>query len=137
MGCCGDSTPTPLTPENEPLPGDVLAQALWQGNARRLGLTTSRLYPRTSFPNILYVSPQDIAAAPHHWKAITEPLQASSGVILQPQYAANTQDWRQTMYAIFGGGPTPQAPSKPIEYNPNTAGLSKGDVLKRVKGGGK
>ena len=136
MGCCGDSTPTPLTPENEPLAGDVLAQAQWQGNARRLGLATSRLYPRTSYPNILYMAPQDIAAAPHHWKAITEPLQASSGVILQPQYAtqSSTTDWRDTANAIFGGGPIPQAPSKPIEYNPNTAGLKKADVLAKAKG---
>jgi len=135
MGCCGDSTQHPLTPDNEPESGDVLAQAQWQGNRRQLGLATGRMYLRTSYPKLLYMAPADIAAAPHMWKRVDAPLQASNGVVLQPQYAAQSQDmpWQQTMDAVFGGG-QPQTPSKPIEYKPNTPGLKKADVLKKAQG---
>ena len=136
MGCCGDNTQHPLTPENEPLPGDVLAQAQWHGNRRETGRATGRLYQRTSYPKMLYVNPDDVNAAPHLWKAVQSPMQASSGIVLQPQYAAqaSTTDWKDTVNALFGGGPIPQAPSKPVEYNPNTAGLKKADVLAKAKG---
>jgi len=58
----------------------------------------------------------------------------SSGVILQPQYAAQSDamNWTDTVNAIFGGG-VPQSPPAPIEYKPNTPGKSKGDVVKKAQ----
>lgn len=134
MGCCGNNDQHPLTPENEPESGDVLAQAQWHGNRRQLGHASGRLYPRTSYPKLLYVHPEDVKNAPHFWKAVQSPMQASNGVILQPQYAAQSSamDWKDTVNAIFGGGQAPQPPSKPIEYKPNTPGLKKGDTLKKA-----
>jgi hypothetical protein len=135
MGCCGDTTQHPLTPENEPSDGDVLAQALWNGNARKMGLSTGRLYPRTSYPKLLYVSPLDIAAAPHQWKRIDAPLQAANGVVLMPEYKSNPDvPWELAAAAIFGGGmPAPQ-PQSPIEYKPHANTRKKGETIAKAQG---
>jgi hypothetical protein len=127
MGCCGDSTPGPTGPTNEPLEGDVLAQALWHGNRQERGRVTGRLYPRTSYPKMLYVSEADVQVAPQHWKRINSPQQATNGVILQPQYASEG-NWQDVADALFGGGSVaPQ--SKPVEYKPHGVGRSKKDVV--------
>ncbi len=130
MGCCGDDTQHELKPENEPQDGDVLAQALWNGNMQRRGLSSGRLYKRTSFPKLLYVDKRDIEAAPHHWKEVVTPMQAANGVILQPQYKS-TGDWQSTANAIFGGG-TPQAVQAPIEYKPHVTGRTKAETVKKA-----
>lgn len=135
MGCCGDNAQHPLAPENEPESGDVLAQAQWHGNRRQLGYESGRLYPRTSYPKMLYISPADLNAAPHMWKAVGTPMQASNGVILLPQYAAQSSmmDWKDTVGAIFGGGQAPQPPANPIEYKPHVAGRSKASVVAKAQ----
>jgi hypothetical protein len=127
MGCCGDNTPGPTGPDNEPLEGDVLAQAQWHGNTRQLGRATGRLYPRTSYPKLLYVAKADVDAAPIHWKQVNSAVQATNGVILQPQYQP-TENWQDVANALFGGG-QPQPASQPIEYRPNTAGRKRADVV--------
>lgn len=131
MGCCGDSTQGPTGPTNEPLDGDILAQALWHGNRQERGRATGRLYPRTSYPKMLYVSADDVNAAPQHWKRVNSPVQAANGVILQPQYQPDGH-WQDTMNALFGGG-QPQAPSQPVEYKPHVAGRSKKAVLEQAQ----
>jgi hypothetical protein len=132
MGCCGDTTQGPTGPTNDPLEGDVLAQAQWQGNRVERGRVTGRMYPRTSFPKTVYVARQDVEAAPMHWKRVNSPSQASSGVILQPQYQAS-DNWQSAVDLAFGGGQQPAAPSQPIEYRPNVAGRSKKDVLAKAQ----
>lgn len=133
MGCCGDNTPGPIAPTNEPQPGDVLAQAQWNGNRVERGRVTGRLYARTSYPKTMYVNQDDVLAAPHHWKQIDEIGQASNGVILPPGYTPE-RSWQDTMDAVFGGGSAPAQASQPIEYRPNVAGRSKKDVLAKAQG---
>lgn len=131
MGCCGDSTPGPVGPDNEPLEGDVLAQAQWQGNRQERGRATGRLYPRTSFPKMLYVAEADVHAAPMHWKRVNSTVQASNGIVLQPQYKP-VGNWQDVASAIFGGGqPAPQATM--TEYKPHTTGRKKADVVKAAQ----
>lgn len=132
MGCCGDKTQHDLKPENEPQDGDVLAQAQWSGNMQRRGLASGRLYKRTSYPKLLYIDPRDIAAAPHHWKEVSTPMQAANGVVLQPQYKS-TGDWQSTANAIFGGGTQPQPVQAPVEYKKHVSGRSKADTIKAAQ----
>lgn len=133
MGCCGDSTPGPTGPDNEPLEGDVLAQAQWQGNRQERGRATGRLYPRTSFPKMLYVSEVDVQAAPQHWRRIHSPQQAANGIVLQPQYKPGAGNWQDVANAMFGGAqPAPQ-PSAPVEYKPHVAGRSKSAVIAKAQ----
>lgn len=131
MGCCGDPTPGPTGPTNQPQEGDVLAQAQWQGNRQERGRVTGRLYERTSFPKTVYVNAEDVAAAPQHWKRVANPAQAATGVVLQPQYAP-VNDWQAMANAVFGGG-TPQAAPQPIEYKQNIPGKSRAQVLKGLQ----
>lgn len=136
MGCCGDNTQGPTGPDNEPLDGDVLAQAVWMGNAQRRGRVTGRLYPRTSFPKMLYVAEVDVNAAPMDWKRINSPQQATNGVILQPQYQASAGNWQSVANAIFGGGiaaPQPAPQSNMTEYKPHNVGRKKADVVAKAK----
>lgn len=72
MGCCGDNDPTPDVPANDPLPGDVLARAIWNGNRVEIGRVTRRHYPRTGNGKQLYADPRDIAAAPHLLQRVIE-----------------------------------------------------------------
>lgn len=102
MGCCGENVP-PQAPQGEKVDGDVLAQAQWNGNDRKRGLATGRIYPRASFPKIVYVDPLDVAAAPHMWKKVSAVPQASTPV-LQPGYQAQSSNWRSASDAAFGGG---------------------------------
>lgn len=132
MGCCGDNTPGPTSPTNEPLEGDVLAQAQWHGNRREIGRSTGRLYPRVSFPHLVYMSPLDVDAAPHLWKRVQSPQQASSGVVLMPQYKPEG-NWQDIGAALFGKQAT--QPSQPVEvrYNANVSGRSKSDVVAKAQ----
>lgn len=133
MGCCGDNTPGPIGPTNEPQPGDVLAQAQWHGNRVERGRVTGRLYARTSYPKTMYVAYDDVRAAPQHWKQINDVAQATNGVVLQPGYTPE-RSWQDTMDSVFGGGSAPAQASQPIEYRPNTTGRSKKDVLAKAQG---
>jgi hypothetical protein len=136
MGCCGDSSQHPTTPTNEPQDGDILAQALWQGNRTERGRTTGRLYPRTSFPKMLYVNEGDVNAAPHLWKRIMTPMQAANGVVLQPAYKS-TGNWtdiaQSVANAMFGAGAPAQPVANPIEYKSNVTGRKKADVIKSAQ----
>ena len=138
MGCCGDNQQHPNTPGNEPQNGDILAQALWGGNRQQMGLATGRLYPRTAAPKLLYVAEADVIAAPHHWKRVNAPIEASNGVVLMPQYqSSQTNDWQRQAEFMFGGGAQaqsqPPAQSTMVEYKPNTPGMKKADVLAKGK----
>lgn len=124
MGCCGDDTQGSLEPTTEPSPGDVLVQAQWGGNMVKRGVVTGRLYPRTSSPRLLYVNEADAAMMPHLFKRITSPAQVQNGVVLQPQYQADS-NWQAVVNTVFGGAAIPQQPSKPVEYKPNVTGRSK------------
>lgn len=124
MGCCGDNEPHPLTPENEPLAGDVLVQAQWHGNRRERGRVTGRLYHYTSHPHLLYVAEADANMSPMLFRRISSPAQVQNGVVLQPQYQADS-NWQAVVNTVFGGAAIPQQPSKPIEYKPNISGRSK------------
>lgn len=131
MGCCGDMPNTPATPGNEPLPGDVLVQAQWNGNRPEWGRATGRKYPRTSFPKLLYIAPEDLAASPSLWKLYsTTPVQVN-GVVLQPQYQPNAA-WQDVASAVFGGA-QPQQMNQPVEYKPLQNPRTKGDVLGALK----
>jgi hypothetical protein len=136
MGCCGDSSQHPTTPTNEPQDGDILAQALWHGNRTERGRATGRLYPRTSFPKMLYVNEGDVNAAPHLWKRIMTPMQAANGVVLHPAYKS-TGNWtdiaQSVANAMFGAGAPAQPVSNPIEYKSNTSGRKKSDVIKSAQ----
>lgn len=131
MACCGDPTPAPVGPDNEPQPGDVLAQALWGGNRKEVGRVTRRIYPATSFPKTLYANADDVAAVPHLFRRVETPVPAPSGVVLQPQYQP-TSDWQDVAGALFGGGEA-QPTSQPIEYRPNTASRKKADTVKAAQ----
>ena len=72
MGCCGDDTPTPDVPVNEPQPGDVLARAIWNGNRVEVGRATRRHYPRTGNGKQVFVNPRDVEASPHLWQRVSE-----------------------------------------------------------------
>lgn len=135
MGCCGDNTKTPITPANEPQDGFVLVQAQWHGNRVERGRATGNLYPRTSYPGILYVAESDAAAAPQHWKRVNSAVQASNGVILQPAYQSNTDPWQDIANAIMTST-VPQESDAPtmIEYKPNKTGRSKADTIKGMQG---
>lgn len=133
MGCCGDNTPGPVNPTNEPQDGDILAQAVWQGNARVIGRKTGRLYPRTSYPKLMYVNAEDVAAASQHWKRVDSPMQAANGVVLQPQYKSEG-NWASVANAIenaFGGG-QPQPVQAPVEYKKHVSGRSKADTIQKA-----
>lgn len=133
MACCGDPAPAPVGPDNEPQPGDVLAQALWGGNRKEVGRVTRRIYPATSFPKMLYANADDVAAAPHLFRRVETSVQAPSGVVLQPQYQP-VSNWQDVAGALFGGGqPAPQS-SGPVEYKPKGAGRKKVDVIARAQG---
>lgn len=133
MGCCGDNTQLPPTPGNAPQDGYVLAQAQWHGNRTERGRVTGNLYPRTSHPHLMYLDPRDVDAAPHLWKRITTPMQASNGVVLQPAYkSSDAGDWKDVANAIFGGG-QPQPQATPIEYKLNAPGRKKADVVKQAQ----
>lgn len=132
MACCGDSTQGPTGPTNEPLEGDILAQAVWHGNRQERGRATGRLYPRTSFPKMLYVDKEDVEKAPMHWRAVNSPMQAANGVILQPQYKAGDVPWQDTVSALFGGGQPQPAPT-PIEYKRHDTGLKKANVVAKAQ----
>jgi hypothetical protein len=131
MGCCGDSTPGPVSPTNEPNPGDVLVQAAWQGNRVERGRATGTLYPRTSFPKMLYVNEADANLSPHLFRRVTSPQAMSNGVILQPQYKP-VQNWQDVVSAVYGGGQPAQAPSQPVEYKPNISGRKKADIVAKA-----
>lgn len=131
-GCCGDPTPGPTGPAGQPQEGDVLAQAQWSGNRQERGRVTGRLYERTSFPKTVYVNPDDIAAAPQHWKRVTTQAQAASGVVLQPHYAP-VSDWQSMANAVFGGGTPPQPASQSIEYKPNRTTRDKAQTVKGMQ----
>lgn len=138
MGCCGDNQQHPNLPGNEPQNGDILAQALWGGNRQQMGLATGRLYPRTAAPKLLYVAEADVIAAPHHWKRVNAPIEASNGVVLMPQYqSSGVNDWQKQAEFMFGGGAQaqsqPPAQSTMVEYKPNTPGMKKADVLAKGK----
>jgi hypothetical protein len=134
MGCCGDPTPAPTGPDNEPMEGDILVQAAWSGNRRETGRVTGRLYPRTSFPKMLYVNEADVNASPMLWRRMNTPVQASNGVILQPQYQAQGVDsWQDVASALFGGGSVQAQASGPVEYKPKSAGRKKADVLAKAQ----
>lgn len=140
MGCCGDNQQHPNTPGNEPQAGDILAQALWGGNRQQIGLATGRLYPRTASPKLLYVAKADVEAAPHHWKAVTSPIEASNGVILQPAYqpSNNASDWQNMAQvlanAMFAPAAPPPEQGSMVEYKPNNPALKKNDVLAKARG---
>lgn len=131
MGCCGDPTPGPTGPDNEPQPGDVLVQAQWQGNRVERGRATGRLYPRTSHPKLLYVAATDVDAAPQHWRRVSAPVQASNGVVLQPQYQP-VSNWQDVVGALFGGS-QPEPAAQPVEYRPHTAGKTKKAVIEQAQ----
>lgn len=131
MACCGDNTPTSTGPTNEPLEGDVLAQAQWRGNRQERGRATGRLYPRTAYPKLLYVAEADVVAAPMHWQRVTTPMQTATGIVLQPAYTP-VANWSQVANELFGGGVSTPVQS-PVEYHPNITGKKKSDVLKQVK----
>lgn len=132
MGCCGDTAQGPTGPSNQPQSGDVLAQAQWQGNRQERGRATGRLYERTSFPKTVYVSPDDIAAAPQHWKRVANTAQAATGVVLQPQYAP-VSDWQHMANAVFGGGTPAQPAGQSIEYKPNRTQRDKAQTVKGMQ----
>ena len=129
MGCCGDTTQHPLTPETEPQPGDILVQAQWMGNMRQIGRATGKVYQRTSYPKLLYVNEGDANAAPQHWKRVTTPQQMSNGVVLQPQYQANAAPWQDVANAMFSTGQPAPAQEQKIVYKPNVTGRKKADVV--------
>ena len=134
MGCCGDNTPNNNTPQGEKLDGDVLAQAQWNGNRRVRGLATGRVYAYASNPDVVYVDPLDVAAAPQQWKKVSAIPQAVNPV-LQPGYQQNTGDWRGAANLVFGGGMTPapaaiQPAQMEWQYNPVENTRTSNDVLK-------
>ena len=137
MGCCGPDVEVVLPP-NEKQPGDILVEANWAGNRPFVGPATGRHYGvRVGNFRPIWIAKEDVDATPHYWRKPSQ--QETQRIVMQPQYVAQApeMDWKQTADVLFGGGPTPQVPSKPVEYNPNTAGLKKADVLAKVKGDGK
>lgn len=77
--CCGDEEIIEQPPAGQKAPGDVLAQAVWDGNRVERGLVTRRLYPRTGNGKVVWVNAEDVSAAPHHWRLYQPPVD-------KPQY---------------------------------------------------
>lgn len=134
MGCCGDNTPNNNTPLGEKHDGDVLAQAMWAGNRRVRGLATGRVYAYVSNPDVCYVDPLDVAAAPTQWKKVSA-IPTNTNPALQPGYNQQTGDWRGAANLAFGGGqPQQQVPITPAaqmewDYKPVVNDVPKNDVL--------
>jgi len=139
MGCCGDNTPVDNSPQGEKFDGDVLAQAQWNGNDRKRGLSTGRLYARASFPKVLYVDPLDVAAAPHMWKKVSA-IPTNTPPMLQPGYQAGTPGWQGAAALAFGGGQQqaaqPQQGGQGIDWNyqPVENTRTTNDILKIAQG---
>lgn len=132
MGCCGDNTPNNNTPQGERADGDVLAQALNVGNRRTRGLATGRVYPYAGKPDIVYVDPRDVAAAPHQWQKVSA-MPTNTPPVLQPGYQPNTVNWKDAAHSAFGGGQQhaqPAQPSQDWQYNPVENTRTGNDVLK-------
>lgn len=60
MACCGNFEVVDK-PNGDPLPGDILVQALWVGNRIERGKVTGRATPRTAFPHTLWIAAEDLA----------------------------------------------------------------------------
>lgn len=73
MACCGANDPFTEAPSNEPFAGDVLAQALWNGNRVVMGKSTGRQYPRTGNGKQIWMAVDDIDASPHMFMRVEEP----------------------------------------------------------------
>jgi hypothetical protein len=112
MGCCGDNHPIDTNP-GEKMDGDVLAQAQWQGNRRERGTHSGRLYPRASFPKVIYMDPLDIAKRPDLWKRVSS-AQTVTNPILQPGYQRQPASLQSVANLAFGGG-QPQQQSAPVQ----------------------
>lgn len=69
--CCGGENPIQSFVPDQP--GDVLAQAQWGGNMRKLGTISGRLYKRSSWPNTMSVDPRDVDASPELWQRVRPP----------------------------------------------------------------
>lgn len=127
MGCCGGDNPIPNTPSNEPQPGDILVQALWTGNRQERGRHTGRLYPRASYPKILYVAPEDAIKSPELWAKVTSAEAVrDGGQVLLPRYQTGevkpqSGNWTRAADAIFGGGRAPVNGQAAPMVSPTTA----------------
>lgn len=70
VACCNGTGPMNNTVQGEPQPGDVLAQALYAHNHTARGRSTGRLYAYASYPDLLWVDPQDIEAGPNMFQRV-------------------------------------------------------------------
>lgn len=132
MGCCGDNHPIDTNP-GEKMDGDVLAQAQWQGNRRERGTHSGRLYPRASFPKVIYIDPLDIAKRPDLWKRVSS-VQTVTNPVLQPGYQRQPASLQSAANMAFGGGqPAPQdtpVQSSDWDYKPVENTRTTTDILK-------
>lgn len=58
-------------------PGDVIALARWGGNQRKYGPISGRLYERAGNGKRMWVSPDDVRAAPDWWERVEQPRPAA------------------------------------------------------------
>lgn len=73
MGCCNKPESTVKTPMGDKQPGDILVQVLWRNKTNWEGPVTQRLYPRTKFPRMIWVDPQDARVAPNKVRKVETP----------------------------------------------------------------
>lgn len=146
--CCGDPSDIPNKPSNEQQPGDVLLQALWQGNRFERGKATGRIYPYASYPLTFYGSPEDAAKSPHLFARVTsaESVRAG-GEALMPRYqnknampAVEVFSWERGADAVLGGDmpmPATNVPQPSQEtknyYQPMVNERPKADVLQAAQ----
>jgi len=117
MACCGDDNENiKQYPLGTKQPGDVLAQAMWQGNRSEYGRGTGRRYHRMCFPKTTWVHPRDVEMKPDHWRQVIEPA-------VDDPYRLPTP--KQFATAIVGGQekpveepPVPEVVVEQIEFNP-------------------
>ena len=67
----------PNAPIGTPQPGDVIALARWGGNQRKYGPISGRLYERAGNGKRMWVSPDDVRAAPDWWERVEQPRPAA------------------------------------------------------------
>lgn len=84
VSCCGDPNTMEITPQGEKQEGDVLVQALWQGNREERGRVTGRRTPRTSWPKTFWFDRRDAEATPNLFAIVPQVAPLSRPLLIEP-----------------------------------------------------
>lgn len=112
MGCCGSTTPAPLTQSGRQ-DGDVLARPTWFGTRRLVGAVSGRHYGRGDANSLFWVDPRDVAPLKMVIVETDEPAPAPASIPASAA-AAQTIEPHADILAVgllLGMSPPPAAPA--------------------------